>query len=185
MRIAPFAVLIASAAACASVPEKDTAPPPEEPIRVFVEAVMMDVPRDQLGSLGDPSFRELAQQEHAVFASPHVISEDGQSSELWIGSGVAKPQGSVSSFELATWRYRFLVIPFVQGDNVELDVELQCGDSKDNEIATTVRLDNGQRAILPTRITEGDRVLVLMLEPHIVRSTVALRQIMNRITAKR
>jgi hypothetical protein len=141
----------------------------EQPERVYVEAVMLLIPRDELETL-PPVMSELASRsDGTVVSAPHVLLEADRPEEFRTPIGTDE----ASAF---TWR---IDAHALADGTVRLGLGI-VREEPDEEASTTLMLSSGQVAILPTLFSAPDeKVLVLVLRPEVIRSDKDLERILD------
>lgn len=178
-------VLAAMAAACSAGPSAN-APESAEPVRVFVEAMVFDVPAGGLPGVGVPapstaSFGDLAERAGSRFVvSPHVLAANDEVARM---SRPAPAAEATSGIDAAFASYRLDVKPHViEPGRVRLDVDF---DLAQKPMKTTVEVDDKQLVFLGTDVTVEGRRLVLVVRPNIVRNDGDLRMMFAERAARR
>lgn len=143
---------------------------PEGPPRVYIEAVMLQTSRSQMQSLPAATVSELASRtDGTVVSAPHVIIEAGRPTTTVLLPGDAN---GTTEF---LWRFDAAVL---DGDRVKLALGIT-GTGQDVVAETTLVIEDGQTAVLPTllRGPEGE-VVVVVLGPEVVRDNQDLQRIL-------
>jgi len=176
--------VIALAGACSAAPPAE-APEAHERPRVFVAAVLYDVPAEQKAPLisGDPaaSLGELALAAGASHVvSPHMLVADGAVVRM---PSAEPPTSTDDALEAAFATYRLDLTPHVlDPGRVQLEVDLELAGKK--ATATIVVVDKQRIVLAPEVVVEGRR-FVLVVQPNIVRSDADLRAIHDDLAARR
>jgi len=141
----------------------------EQTDRVYVEAVMLLVPREELKNL-PPVVSELAARtDGTVVSAPHVLLEAGHPSVF----EAPADSDATTSF---TWKLNGGVLA---DGAVQLGVGVTRNEP-DEEASTTLVLSSGQIAILPTLFSAPrERILVLVLQPTVIRSAKDLKRMLD------
>ena len=141
-------------------PGTEAGEPHERAERVSVEAVMLLVPCDQLRDL-PPVMSDLASRtDGTVVSAPHILLEADHPEKLRTLIGADQASGF-------TWR---LYAHALADGTVELGVGIIRKET-DEEVSTTLMLNSGQVAILPTLFSAPDeKVFVLALQPDLIRT---------------
>lgn len=168
----------------AGAPEIDQAP------RVFIDALLFDVPSGGLAETGaNPatmSFGALAAKagaRHVV--SAHALVKDDVVTRLSdIGADSAapasRPAAAASTLDAALAGYRLDVKPHVvEGGRVRLDVDLELAGKN---AKTTVVVDDKQLVVFGTETVIDDRRFLLIARPNIVRSDADLEALLDEKT---
>ena len=180
--LAAFAGLLvgacSSAAPAADAPAAGTTP------RVFVEAMVFDVPADGLRTIGSKdvaSFGDLAAQAGARYVvSPHFLIPDDVVTRMSRPTTFAKTS---SAIDAAFASYRLDVKPHVmEPGRVRLDMDF---DLADRQMKTTVEVDDKQVLFVGTDVVVEDRRFVLVVRPNIVRSDADLEALFAERSARR
>lgn len=175
-----FASACSSAGPSASTAEADTTP------RVFVEAMVFDVPSGGLTAVGgaDPnamSFGDLAAQAGARYVvSPHVLATNDEITRMSRPTTFSK---APSAIDAAFASYRLDVKPhIIEPGRVRLGVDF---DLADKQMKTTVEVEDKRVLFLPTEVTVEDRHLWLVVRTNIVRNDGDLRALFDERSAQR
>jgi hypothetical protein len=138
--------------------------------RVYVEAVLLLVPRDELKNL-PPVMSQLASRtDGTVVSAPHLLLEADRPEDFRALIGADRTSGF-------TW---------MLGAHALADGTVQLGvgvirKEPDEEVSTTLVLDSGEIAILPTLFSAPEeKVLVLVLQPEIIRTDEDLERILGK-----
>ena len=169
-------ILVALLGACRrSRPAAQPAPvaeavaPDTETQKIYVEAVMLRIPRDELHDL-PPTLSELAARPYGtVLSAPHVLLEAGHPSRF---------EAPLDSDARTSFSWRLDARELADG-TVQLGVGVTRREP-DEEVSTTLVLSSGQVAILPTLFTAPEeKVLVLVLQPEVIRTEDDLERILD------
>lgn len=176
-RTRSLALALASVA-CAT-PMESSAPsaaPETAPPRVFVEALVLDVPSGGLAEIGiDPStasFDEIIARAGARHvSSPHAIVADGAT--------MRPPRSASRTAEEATFEdYELAIEPrVVEHDRVRLGVDFALDGKR---ASSTVVVASGQLIVLGTEIMIDGRRCVLLVRPNVIRSDADLDELAKR-----
>jgi hypothetical protein len=170
--VAWLAVLLTFA--CGTAPQSGTRDAGAEagPPRVFVEAVLVTVPPESLGTLAHADFSEVASRTEGSVISAHMLLDVGRRSRF------ACPTSGLDPNEVTyTWTLEPSLVP---NGRVRIGVKL-AADTDVKPARTTLELDDGQLAILPTLLpAPKGKVLVGLLRPHVVHGWQDLQDIYDR-----
>jgi hypothetical protein len=162
----------------AGPPEVDQAP------RVFIDALLLDVPSDGLAETGKNlatmSFGALVAQAgaHHVVSSHAIATDDVVARLSDVGSAAAAPASPPAAAPSTLAGYRLDVKPHVvEGGRVRLDVDFELAGKK---AKTTVVVDDKQLVVLGTEAMAKDRRFVLLVRPNIVRSDADLTAMLEQ-----
>lgn len=165
---------IAALAACARQP---AAQPQPSPTRVFVEAMLVDIPNNgvALAMLGTGTFAEIAATpDVTVMASPHVLANDREETRLQLGPDASPDSGQPQAW---SWKYNPRVL---DGDQIQLEFELSSSASSE-PAHTTLTLAQNQTAVLGTKFPAPQgHATVVVIQASVVRDQADLRRIFER-----
>jgi hypothetical protein len=141
--------------------------------RIYVEAVLLRVPNEQVGTLGGRSLADLAsRRDGSVLGAPHALLDDRRQAQFAFG------EPSPSDGEALS--YHWTCEPSVLNDGrVRLGITIAAEEVR--LAHTTVVLADGQSVVAPTSAPgRPGEALVLVVRPEIVRSQEDLRAILDR-----
>lgn len=151
----------------------------QTPPRVYLEAAVLEVPREELAML-PPSVSELgARTDGSVLSAPHVLLEPEQRTVLSLGAGTSA-SGEAGAAP-ASWSLS-VESSVLENGWVRVHFEIfEASDPDSKERAeTTVKLLDRQVMFAPTELrAPAGKVVVLVAQPHVVRNRDDLHRILE------
>ena len=175
-----FAALVSGG--CSSAPPTADAPSVDPTPKIFVEAMVFDVPSSSLGPAGGASLRfgDLAARSGARYVvSPHFLVAND------VVTRMSRPTSfstTPTAFDAAFASYRLDIKPHVvEPGRVRLEVDF---DLADKQMKTTVEVDDKQLTFFATDVIVDDRRFLLVVRANIVRSDADLKAMLDERTAQ-